>query len=714
MTAGGLRIAELCQDREGNIWAATGESGLIQVRARRANVLSVTDGLSDRTAFSVLQDRSGSWWVGSKSGGVDRITNGVVSHVTIGEGGLNRPVSALFEDRDGVLWAATRNGSVFRLQDGVFRPAFNGPDAPSKVTGIAQNSVGALWFAGLQGLARSSGGKLTRIALDDAPDISTLAIDAQDQLWIGTSQGKLFHGAAEKLVAIDPGNQFPVRAISSVHIDAGGSVWISSVGGGLMLWRAGRLTRISTAAGLPDSRLTAVLDDGAGNLWLGSLGGIFRVAKAELNAIADGQQTSANWLQFDRADGLLSRECTGIFQPAACRGADGSLWFPTVNGVAQIRPDHLALNPLPPKVAIEACAENGKRIQLSPERLRLGPGRTRLEFRYTALSLTASEKIRFRVRLDGLENEWRDVGALREVAYEAVPAGRYEFQVMAANADGVWAKSAAGVLVEVRPHFWETQTFRVLAGLAAAAAAATIGWLVARARLKQRLLALELRHAREAERARIARDLHDDLGASLTEISMLAEVTAEETPSQAAREPLEQIAARAHALVGALDEIVWAVNPRHDTLDSLADYLAATAADFVAAAGLPLRLDVPRDLPACEVDAERRHSVLLAVREALHNVIKHSGADEVWLRMKVSSGVLEIVVEDKGCGFDTGDKYSGDGLPNLAARLASIGGEYHVTSTVGSGTCVLLRVPLGPETLAPVIQNRGEPAIPIH
>jgi signal transduction histidine kinase len=208
------------------------------------------------------------------------------------------------------------------------------------------------------------------------------------------------------------------------------------------------------------------------------------------------------------------------------------------------------------------------------------------------------------------------------------------------------------------------------------------------------MAALEVQHAREAERSRIARDLHDDLGASLTEISMLASVTAEETAAAPVRGLLEEIAGKAHTVVGALDEIVWAVNPRHDTLASLADYLAAFAGEFLGAAGVTLRLELPRGVPASEVDTERRHALLLAVREALNNVVKHSGAREVRLRFFLPTGAIVVEVEDNGKGFDTALVREGEGIGNLHSRLAALGGACEITSTLGSGTKVALRLPL--------------------
>jgi signal transduction histidine kinase len=345
-------------------------------------------------------------------------------------------------------------------------------------------------------------------------------------------------------------------------------------------------------------------------------------------------------------------------------------------------------------VVIEEASTGGQPLAPVAERLQTGPGRTRLEFRYTALTFTAPERVRFRTRLEGLDEKWRDAGGQRTVAYEAVPPGHYQFRVMAENGDGVWNENDAALAIEVLPHFWETRWFQAGIALLVTALAVGVGALIMRARLRGRMLRLEAQTSREKERARIAQDLHDDLGASLTEISLLANLAAEErTPAVSEDGTLSEVATKAQALVGALDEIVWAVNPRHDTLRSLAEYLAAFAGKFLGRAGITLRRDVPRDLPQVSLDAERRHNIFLAVREALNNAVKHSGGTEVWLRMQLESDVLKISVEDNGRGISTQPDELSEGLRGMRHRMQRIGGACQIESD-STGTRVLLSLPL--------------------
>ncbi len=694
------RILELLEDREGNIWAAGGESGLLQIRERRVEMLTSAHGLATHSAMALLEDRAGALWVGGRTGGIDRVTGSGIEHFPVGPGGMGRPISALCEDGSGTLWVATRDGSIFRFIDGAFRTFPNAQAAPSKITAMVADGRGQVWLGGQQGLARWADGEFTNYGAEQGHaigSITALAVDAKDVLWLGNSAGALFRmeGDSFQPIAREPGRRR--RAISALLPESDGSLWAATLGSGLIYWHQDRVTRFTAEHGLPDTRLTCLLEDGAGHLWFGSLGGILRVRQDELREAASGGTRQPTWLQLDRSDGLLSRECSGGFQPAGWRGRDGRLWFATVSGVASIRPATVRLNEQAPRVVIEEVRANGELSPITQPLLSAGPGRSRLLFRFTALTLAAAEKAKFRVLLEGLDEGWRDIGDQRTAAYEAVPPGRYRFRVMAANGDGVWDHTGAEVPLQVLPNWWETAAFRAGAAACAMLAAVGVGAVIARGRMRRRLARLEVQRAREAERSRIARDLHDDLGASLTEISMLASLAAEEAgPGTASGNPLGEIAGKAQVLVTALDEIVWAVNPRHDTVASFVDYLAASVGESLEIAGIALRLDIPRELPAIPLEAERRHSLFLAVREAVNNAVKHSHATEILLRVRHPEAWIEITVRDNGRGFlpDAEARSTSEGLRNLNSRLASLGGECAIESSAQEGTTVQLRMPL--------------------
>jgi signal transduction histidine kinase len=404
---------------------------------------------------------------------------------------------------------------------------------------------------------------------------------------------------------------------------------------------------------------------------------------------------------YGKSDGLPTLECSGGFQPAAAKTPDGRIWFPTRKGLVAVVPGAIPTNAIPPPVLIEEVMVDGHAVSMpaGSAALMVQPGQGRLEFIYTGLCFTAPDKVLFKHRLSGLEKEWVDAGTQRNATYSYLPPGNYTFHVVACNNDGMWSEIGAGLSLVVLPHFWQTWWFRLFCGFLAAGAVAGAVSLVARRRMRRKMERLERQQALERERARIARDIHDDLGASLTRITMLSQFGhVESDHPQAAAENLDRIYQTARNLTRAMDEIVWAVNPKHDTLDSLAEYLGKFAQDFLKPAGIRCRLELPMQLHPVPLSADSRHNVFLAFKEALNNVVKHSGAAEVRISLASDERGITLIVQDDGRGFtltareestaNTDRLSTGNGLLNMRRRMEHIQGQFEIGSTPGAGTTV--------------------------
>ena len=692
-----ISFNELLEDKEGNIWIATPLNGLVRVRVSRVDVLDRTDGLSDNAVFAVTQAKSGEWWLANRTGGLTKWTPGNATQVEVVPGGYHRSIGSLFEDSTGTLWAASRDGSVFSGRNDIFQNQFSKTQIPSKVRAIAEDSSGTLWFGGSQGLASYAGGVVRQYGVEQGlpeVDISALSKSPASLLVLGSIDGRVFRGGPKGFKQLGNHGDLQHRWISAIHPVGENEVWVATLGSGLFLWDGKRWHHFGTDQGLPDDRLTSLIDDGRGQFWFGSLGGIVRASRKEMIRRAVEPAAPLHWLRLDRSDGLPSRECIGGYQPAGWQGQDGRLWFPTGSGVVRVRPELVEINRVAPPIYLRSVRVNGTQHDGNGPSIEAGPGRSRVEFRFVGLGYSAPEKITYRGRLSGLDDAWRELGGQRSAAYEAVPPGRYTFEVMAVNGDGIPSEAPAAIRLIIRPHFWETGWFIALSGFLVLSAAAGTGWLLARARMKRRIEKLNIRNAREGERSRIARDLHDDLGASLTEISILAALAAEDASDSTLHPSLDQLSVKAKNVVGTLDEIVWAVNPREDTLRSLVEYIAAFAREFLDIARIPLRGDVTREIPGYPLGAPQRHGIFLAAREALNNIVKHSGATEVKLRIGIESNILEIRIEDNGRGFNPEYASGGDGLGNLDRRMQEAGGECRIETFPGKGTTVILRLPL--------------------
>jgi signal transduction histidine kinase len=472
-------------------------------------------------------------------------------------------------------------------------------------------------------------------------------------------------------------------------------VWVGTFRGGLLRFRDGKFTRYGKAQGLPDNVICQILDDGDGNLWIGSHLGVFRVAKSDLDDVASGKSPFVTCTAYGRSDGLPSPECSGGFQPSALRDSAGRLWFTTARGAAWLQPEEISRNLTPPPVVIEEALVDGQ-TQTNLEITRKGavlnvpPGKHEIEIQYTGLSLVSPERVQFRYRLEGVDSEWVQAGTQRFAQYSFLPPGNYLFHVLASNSDGVWNETGSVLRLHIRPHFYETWWFEALAvAVILGVTAGTVRHMATR-RLHLRMQQLERHQAIERERARIARDIHDDLGASLNLIAVLGDLATKEKTS----ERIEKMSGTAREAVKSLDEIVWAVNPRNDTLSHLVDYTCQFASDYLRDAGIRCLLDVPEQMPVREVQANVRHNVFLVVKEALQNIVKHAHATEAWLRITVEEERLKISVEDNGCGFNgtPADAWA-DGLRNMQQRLTEVGGDCRIQSRAGTGTAIILELP---------------------
>jgi signal transduction histidine kinase/streptogramin lyase len=702
----GERVNCFFEDREGNWWAGLEAEGLVRLRERQFHTVVARNMALARAAKSVCQDSNGTVWIGTLSGGLGCWREGNYTNLTIVERTPQGSVFCLCPDASGRLWASAGDEDLFVREGAEFKrvsPVVHG------VKAILTDHAGRVWFGTSGGLFFAEGGSPEKIQPFKGITrryVRALSEDKTGALWAGTGNGDLYRIVSNTVTAFHPMDDQESGAIWSVLADEDGTVWVGTFRGGLLRFRDGQFTRYSKKDGLPDNVICQILDDGQGYLWLGSHQGIFRVDKSVLKDMAQGKARFISCVAYGRSDGLPSLECSGGYQPAAWLGRDGRLWFTTAKGATWIQPEEIRPNLMPPPVVIEEALVDGQTKSvvkagetssalpgLPPAMLEVPPGKHQLEFRYTGLSLVSPDRIQFRYRLEGADADWIQAGTRRFAHYNFLPPGDYRFHVIACNSDGIWNEIGGALVVKILPHVYERWWFRVLAGMVIlSVVAGTVRHTVTR-RLHRKMEQLERQRAVERERARIAKDIHDDLGANLTLIAVLGDLAQKEK----AGERIEKMSSTARQAVKSLDEIVWAVNPRNDTLAHLIDYTGQFATDYLRDAGIRCLLDVPEQIPAREVPSNVRHNVFLAVKEALQNIVKHARATEVWLRVSAIPDGLRLVIEDNGCGFGgpSPDAWA-DGLGNMRQRLTEIGGECRVQSRVGTGTVITLEFPWPP------------------
>ena len=697
------RIQAITEDREGNIWVGTEGGGLNRLRPQVVELQGRDAGLPFETVRSVCEETNGTIWAVTQNGEVS-INNGSGWQSLAASGQWpGGQATCVAHGADGIIYIGTVRRGVYRWRGGKFLPRLRTADglANSGIRSFLPDSRGNLW------IAFSEGNVLQRFCDDQFQDYSlpagsravrTIVEDAAGKIWMANLSAQLLRVDGDRIVdetTNTPGPYHPIRCLTST---ADGSLWIGYSAAGVGRLRAGRYSRVGKDQGLHDDSICSLMPDSHGWMWIGADHGIFRVSQKELTGAADGKIAAVQSFRYGRDDGLPSVQAYYGYAPGAARTRDGRILLPTRSGLAIVHPDRVQTATLRPPVIIEGLVVDHQTVNLDTEKptVRLSPSHHKIEFSFTAPSFIEPEQIRFRYQLVGWEDEWVEVaaGGERQVVYPRLPAGHYHFQVAAGSRSEGWSASVATFDLEVQPFFWQTGWFSVAAAALFTAALLGLARYFSFRRLRLKLRRLEQENALQKERARIAQDIHDDLGASLTQISLLAELTRQAIAQpEKAGEHVAQIAWSSRMGIKSLDEIVWAVNPRNDTLADLLDYAGQYAVDFLHTAGIRCRVDFP-DVPPHEFSGEVRHGLFLAVREALNNVVKHAHATEVRLSVAVAGEALRLTIEDNGRGFASPPGGAlADGLRNMQTRLAGIGGLCSIEGRPGTGVRITFEMP---------------------
>lgn len=691
----------LGEDREGNLWVGTDGGGLNRVKR---NPFSVAEASRGYVVQSVCEDAEGGLWLGFNGGVARYWKDGTWQDYGV-EQGLGPNFSTVLVDRHHRVWVGTRGAGLFQFVGGRFQPASDGRLRGRNVSALHQDRSGRLWVGTDAGLAcwderewrwfnQASG--LT------ANEITAIADDAEGNLWFGTARAGLNRWRDGQFTSFPGTNGPPCENITSLCADRDGGLCVGT-GNGLGYLFAGQWSRFTTKHGLTTDSINYLIEDEQDNLWIGSNFGLLRIARKSMTRAVFDKSATLACRAYGIGDGLPTSECTQGSQPAAGRTRDGRLWFPTIRGLVTVNPAQLVPNTNVPPVAIESVLvddqeQNTNTLHANWSRDIVVPaGSERLEIHYTSLSLGAPERARFRYRMEGHEKDWTEAGDLREAHYQKLPAKRYRFQVTACNEDGVWNPTPATLAIVVLPPFWQEWWFLTLTGLGVLGVVVGVVHFISTQKLQRQLAELKQHETLEKERARIARDLHDQLGANLTQVALLGEMA--ETDKQLPDEieaHARQISQTARETSRALDEIVWAANPLNDTLEGLINYACKYAQDYLELAGLRYRLEVPAQLPAQNIAPDLRHNIFLAFKEAVNNVVKHAQASEVKIRLRLDSTSFTLEIEDNGRGPGKAATKTGrNGLRNMRQRMEDVGGAFGMTPGAQSGTLIRLTAPIG-------------------
>ena len=684
----GDSVTCLTQDHEGNIWVAT-TKGIDNFRDLPVATFSKQQGLASDEAASITATSDGALWIGNLDS-LDVLRNGTASSIRLGQGLPGQQVTSLFVDHSNVVWVGVDDG-LYRIVNGRFLPVSRTHSPPvGIIESLAEDQHHDIWASVTRQTALRvlliTDGKIQREWSDEGKVGIVFAGPGGDP-WISIVPGTLAKFAEGRITpryALD--NKEDFGRLYSPFLDDDGVIWASSRKGEVAL-KGGVFHVLTESSGLPCNWIYASLTDRIGSLWLYAQCGLIRIEKAELGRWLSTSDSRVAVQTFDVYAG--AQPALATFKPRGTVSLDGRVWFVNDNLVQMIDPAHLGLNPLPPPVLVEYLTAGDKNYR-HMEHPVLPPHTKDIEIDYTALSFVAPQRVQFRVRLIGHNEQWMDVGTRRSAFYTNLAPGSYQFLVTASNNAGVWNHKGATFEFSIAPAWYQTWWFRILCGMAVLLAAYSL-YVV---RLRQLSARIRMRlDARLEERTRIARDLHDTLLQTIQGSKLIADVAKENsTDTVKVNSSLNTLSAwlgRA-AMEGrtALESL------RATDAADLGTALRSVSEEYNALGAMEVSLSI--DEVQREMNPVIRDEVFWIAYEAIRNASRHSQASRVDVGLAIADQ-LTLIVKDNGVGIPHEALIKGKaghfGLQGMRERASKIGGLLTISSAPTSGTQIRLLVP---------------------
>jgi ligand-binding sensor domain-containing protein/signal transduction histidine kinase len=673
-------VRSLYEDRDGNLWVGT-RAGLCRLRDRRVATLTTADGLAHDSVRTLMEDAQGRMWIGTAMG-LNVLSNGRVRAARLSGDGAKDNLRAVAQGRDGRIWFGEEHG-LYEWREGAVRRFGVREGLPdATVRAIVEDTSGSIWAGTTNGLYRMSGAVFEPVATNDegkAEEIRGLAADGRGVVWVGTGEGlvRLEDGRRKRFLE---GQGLANNSVMCLYLGSGSTLWIGTRGGLTML-RDGKMKSVTRRDGLLSDNVYGVVEDDFGNVWLSSARGVSRIARRELGDFAAGQVREVRPVSFDRSDGMKSSECNGHAQPAAWKGKDGRLWFPTIQGLVGFDPQEEPRTLRAPKVLVEGARSGKREVWDGGGEVALPPGGGDLEIRFTAIRLSAPDRLRFRYLLEGYDQEWVEAGERRSAFYTNLPPGDFVFRV-AAHESGGPSLGEARAMVRIEPRFYQSRWFLPLA-LGMAGVLAMLGYRLRMAFVHQRYeLVL-------AERARIAREVHDTLMQGVTGIALQLEVASQkvlESPA-AAKEGIERSLVRLDGVLAEARQCVLELRQPEGVQGDLGRALETMTREL--ADGHEVKATVEIQGRARKLSPKIETELLRIAREAITNALVHADANHVVVTLRFEGKGVRLMTVDDGLGFDVNRvPASHFGLRGMKERAQQIGGEWTVESTPGKGTAV--------------------------
>lgn len=747
-------IMSLSDDKNGNIWIATRYNGINKFDGTRFTTYGIAEGLTSNAINQLVEDGNGNMWCSTEGGGINKIQDeGFKEIVQMGQLGNSR-VRPVMKDAQGDLWFGTETGNIFKydgnninhyiinkvmplhglrsmLADkknnlwfgytddgGLFKydgkqfmhyTAASGLQANS-IMSIAEDRNGVIWLATFNGGINKLEGNTFSYYNEkeklSSKNIFSILQDKKGNLWFGTNGGGVIKYDGEKFITYSGREGFFGKAVTEITEDEEGNLWMATLGAGVCKFNGKSFTYFTQKQGLSYNDVWSLKEDGTGQFWAGTDKGL-SVLIPQKDTL---QQSKNNYsiYSFGLQDGL---KATDFNLHSVCIDNNNRIWWGTSKALItrDLNTPYIASSPQSLNLQhidingkfydFKNIADNSnKKISFAavkpftnyPQNLVLDYTQNHLTFYFSAIDWAAPDKIKYSYRLVGLEDKWSSPSIEPQADYRNLGYGNYQLQLKAIGQSQVWTEPFI-YSFKITPAWWQTLWFKILVVLLSMAFAFFISRQIYLARLRKQKVQLEKQLAVQMERQRISAEMHDDIGAGLSGVRLLTEMTRNKLKATEVNSDIDKIYESVGEISAKMKEVIWSLNTENDSLSSLIAYLQKQARQLMEHFPGRFSVSLPERIPETKISGEVRRQVYLSVKEALHNVIKHSGSTNVELKIECNEN-LSIQIKDNGKGLKEDESNSfGNGLKNMRNRMEQINGRVNIKNE--NGLSVTFEIP---------------------
>ena len=701
-----INFTKIFKDNEGTLWLGTLGDGMFSAKSSIIRTISKEDGLENDIMLSLSELSDGRKLFSTNCGGIYEWEEGKLIYSVINTHLPNLCVWSIFEDSKNRIWLGAEE--MYRLNSLDLSMKGESIDTSHGFYGnvihsITEDTKGNIWIGALDGLFKYDGKKFHGFGSADGLSSNNVRIIHEEKsgvLLVGTISG-LFKKEDERFTLISLGSETEKENekepyVRAIYEGEDGEFWIGSYGDGLFRLKDNEVCNITSKDGLFDDIVSHLVKDNADNFWMGSNRGISRLPISSASAFCDGETEVVQTYSYGEPDGMISVETNGGFQPSFIQDAEGNIYFPTVGGVAVVKTNDININTTIPPVYIERVRSSTDVIS-DTSTVELPYNDSFLEISYTAINFNKPEKTSFKYKLEGFNDNWVDVGNRREALYSKIPPGEYTFKVLASNSDGVWNEKGATIGITITPPFWQTKVFYGIVGLIfLTSGPAAYYYRVSQLKKeneKQKRFSEQLINSQEAERRRIASELHDGLGQQILVIKNRLELAKQQIGNtRKLEEELNEIMESTKISISDVRSISHALRPVHLEKFGLTDAIINLCREIKDSDSIEWSYHI--DKIDGLIDENKEIHFYRVVQEGVNNIMKHSSAEEASVLIKRTDHTIFTTIWDDGKGFDLKNIFETEGLGfiGMKERVESLGGTIDIKSAPGKGTTIKINI----------------------